>query len=139
MTGGAARTGGQTDQTEEAADTAPIAGVAVGATVLIAPVVGMETDRAAGAGAIPPTEGNDQASLPPDPRSQPPAPDHVYDELIGSGLSRADGAAALHTMGYGMDTNRWRDRRQALGVGHGKPHPLNTDCTRRADRGATRR
>ena len=55
--------------------------------------------------------------LPTDPRSQPPAPDQVYDELIRAGLSRADGAVALHRLGYGMDTNRWRDRRQALGVG----------------------
>jgi hypothetical protein len=41
----------------------------------------------------------------------------VYDELIRAGLSRADGAVALHRMGYGIDTNRWRDRRQALGLG----------------------
>jgi hypothetical protein len=120
MTGGAAGTGGQTDQTdgtdqtggaEGGRDTVPIPGVAVGATVPIAPVVGVE------ASAIPPAEGDDQAGLPSDPQARPSAPDHVYDELIGRGLSRAEGAQALHHMGYGMDTNRWRDRRQALGVG----------------------
>ena len=56
-------------------------------------------------------------TIPLDPTTRPPAPDRVYDDLIRAGLSRAAGAVALHRMGYGIDTNRWRDRRHALGLG----------------------
>jgi hypothetical protein len=59
--------------------------------------------------------------LPTDPATRPSASDRVYDDLIRAGLSRAAGAVALHRLGYGMDTNRWRDRREALGLGRAKP------------------
>lgn len=70
-----------------------------------------ETSQTAAAAADPAT------TIPLDPATRPPAPDRVYDDLIRAGLSRAAGAVALHRMGYGIDTNRWRDRRQALGLG----------------------
>lgn len=70
-----------------------------------------ETSQTAAAAADPAT------TIPLDPATRPPAPDRVYDDLIRAGLSRAVGAVALHRMGYGIDTNRWRDRRQALGLG----------------------
>ena len=71
-----------------------------------------ETSQTAAAAAADPA-----TTIPLDPATRPPAPDRVYDDLIRAGLSRAAGAVALHRMGYGIDTNRWRDRRQALGLG----------------------
>lgn len=75
----------------------------------------------AGAGAqatgqtAPTAAANPATTIPLDPATRPPAPDRVYDDLIRAGLSRAAGAVALHRLGYGIDTNRWRDRRHALG------------------------
>jgi hypothetical protein len=87
-----------------------LAGAAVGDTV---PVAAEPTDTA--------SQNDDPFILPLDPTTRPSAPDRVYDDLIRAGLSRAEGAVALHRLGYGMDTNRWRDRRQALGLVRARP------------------
>jgi hypothetical protein len=110
QTDGEAAEEGMADQTDtdQTGAGVPI-GAAVGDTVRIAAEPGHTTGQGA---------GDDLASLLPlDPTTRPAAPDRVYDDLIRAGLSRAEGAAALHRMGYGMDTNRWRDRRVALGLG----------------------
>jgi hypothetical protein len=110
QTDGAATAGGATDQTgtDQTGGSVP-AGAAVGLTVPVAAAPPATTGQGEG--------GDLPTFLPADPSARPSAPDRVYDDLIRAGLSRADGAVALHRMGYGMDTNRWRDRRMALGLG----------------------
>lgn len=70
---------------------------------------------------------NPTIALPPTtPTADRTAPDSVYDDLIKTGLTRDQGAAELHRMGYGFDSNRWSDRRAALGLSRrrGRPTPV---------------
>jgi hypothetical protein len=46
-----------------------------------------------------------------------PPPIIDTDDLIGAGYTREEAADWLQSHGLGLDSNRWRDRRAARGLG----------------------
>jgi hypothetical protein len=53
----------------------------------------------------------------PDGAGRPMATDQQLDDLIGTGYTRDEAAEWLQSHGLGLDSNRWRDRRAARGLG----------------------
>lgn len=53
----------------------------------------------------------------PDSAGRPMATDQQLDDLIGAGYTREEAADWLQSHGLGLDSNRWRDRRAARGLG----------------------